>query len=61
MDYIDNKNQSEPLPKGGVATEKNNWGHENSMTIFDTLSSHPKKNPFEFDFKDNGYNDESIF
>lgn len=34
---------------------------ETSMTIFDTLSSYLKKNPFEFDFKDNVYNDESIF
>lgn len=41
--------------------EKNNLEPEISMIIFDKLSSYLKKNPFEFDFKDNIYNDESIF
>ena len=29
--------------------------------MFDKLSFYLKKNPFEFDFKDNIYNSESIF
>ena len=36
-------------------------GTKNSMTIFDNLSFYLDKNPFEFDFEDNAYNDESIF